>query len=89
MPNTASAKKRLRQTAVRRDRNRAAKSAIRTSIKKVLTHAEKGEVEQAEGAYKVAARRLDRAGGAGVLHPNTASRYKSRLQRAIKRAKQK
>ena len=88
MPNTASAKKRLRQNTVRRDRNRAIKSTVRTQIKKVLTAVKDGNVEQAEQEYRKAAKGLDRASARRVIHPNATSRYKSRLQRAIKRIKQ-
>ena len=88
MPNTASAKKRLRQNTVRRERNRAIKSTVRTQIKKVLTAVKAGNVEQAEQEYRKAAKGLDRAGARRVIHPNATSRYKARLQRAIKRIKQ-
>ena len=67
MPNTASAKKRLRQNTVRRDRNRAIKSTVRTQIKKVLTAVKDGNVEQAEQEYRKAAKGLDRAGARRVL----------------------
>ena len=88
MPNTASAKKRLRQNTVRRDRNRAIKSTVRSQMKKVLTAVKDGNVEQAEQQYREAAKLLDRAGSRRVIHPNATARYKSRLQRAIKRIKQ-
>ncbi len=87
MPNTPSAKKRLRQSVVRRERNRRVKSAVRTQIKKVLMALKEGDVAKAETEFQVAAKRLDRAGAARVLHPNTTSRYKSRLQRRIRKAK--
>jgi small subunit ribosomal protein S20 len=88
MPNTPSAKKRLRQSLERRDRNRQVKSTIRTQIKKVHAAVKERDVAKAEAEFRLAARRLDRAGAARVIHPNTASRYKSRLQRMIKKAKQ-
>jgi small subunit ribosomal protein S20 len=88
MPNTTSAKKRLRQNVVRRERNRSVKSAIRTQVKKVHQAIEAGDVAKAEEEYRLVAKRLDRAGAARVIHPNAGSRYKSRLQRAILKAKQ-
>ena len=87
MPNTASASKRLRQTKVRQARNKATKTSMRTQVKKVLSLASEGNVEQAEVEYKLAAKRLDQAGCKGVIHKNAAGRQKSRLQRAIKAAK--
>ena len=59
MPNTASAKKRLRQNVVRRDRNRAVKTAVRSQIKKVREAVESGEIEKAEEEFRLAAKRLD------------------------------
>ena len=89
MPNTASASKRLRQTKVRQARNKAIKTAIKTQVKKVLTLASEGDVEKSEVEFKLAAKRLDRAGAKGIIHKNAAGRQKSRLQRAIKSAKNK
>lgn len=88
MPNSPSAKKRLRQSLERRDRNRAIKSAIRTQVKKVRLAVRDGNIAVAETEFRLAAKRLDRAGAAGVIHRNAASRYKSRLSQFIKRAKQ-
>lgn len=87
MPNSLSAAKRLRQNKVRQARNKAQKSAVRSQIKKVLDAAAAGEVEKAEAEFKVAAKRLDRAGSKNIIHKNAAGRQKSRLQRAIKAAK--
>lgn len=87
MPNCESAKKRLRQNVVRRERNKSIKSAVKTQIKKVLAAVEAGDISTAEEQFKLAAKKLDKAGAKGVLHANTAGRKKSRLQRAIKAAK--
>ena len=87
MPNTASAKKRLKQNVTRRARNRAVKSTIRTQIKKVIAAVSGGDLAAAEQAYRQTARLLDRAGARNIIHRNTASRQKSRLQRLIKKAK--
>ena len=87
MPNSPSASKRLRQNKVRQARNKAIKTAVKTQLKKVLAAAQAGAVEKAETEYKLAAKKLDRAGAKGVIHKNAAGRQKSRLQRAIKAAK--
>lgn len=89
MPNTASASKRLRQTKVRQARNKTIKTAMKTQVKKVLALAHDGDVEKAEDEFKLAAKKLDQAGAKGVIHKNAAGRQKSRLQRAIKKAKNK
>jgi small subunit ribosomal protein S20 len=87
MPNTASAKKRLRQNEARRQRNRAVKSAVRTQIKKVLQTLQSGDVAKAEIEFRSAARRLDQASAAKIIHANAVARHKSRLQKRIKQAK--
>lgn len=88
MPTTKSAKKRLRQNIVRRTRNRAQKAAVRTQVKKVRAAAAAGDVSKAEAELRLAAAKLDRAGAKRVIHPNKAARLKSRMQAAIKKAKQ-
>ena len=75
MPNSSSAKKRMRQADRRRGRNRAARTALRSAIKKVKSaHAEEGE-----SAYRSAVRLLDRAARKGLIHKNAAARSKRRL----------
>ncbi len=87
MPNTKSAKKRLRQNVVRRDRNRAAKSTIKTQIRKVRDAIVAGDVETGEAEFRLTAKRIDKAAAAGVVHANRAARVKSRLSAALKAAK--
>lgn len=89
MPNSNSAKKRLRQNEVRRARNRAAKSSIKTQIRKVREAIVAGNVEQGEAEFRLAAKRVDKAAAAGVVHANLAARVKSRLSAALKAAKTK
>ena len=88
MPNTKSAKKRLRQNVVRRLRNRSTKSTVRTQIRKVRDAVKSGDLDKAEAEYREAASRLDKAGASRVIHPNRAGRLKSRLQHLILKAKQ-
>ena len=87
MPNIVSAKKRLRQNIVRRDRNRANRSRVRNLCKKVLKAVAEGNVEQAETCFAEAVRALDKAGAAKLMHRNTASRKKSRLSAVIRKLK--
>lgn len=88
MPNSNSAKKRLRQNVARRLRNRSVKADLKTQIRKVRDAVEGNELDKAEAEYRVAAKKLDRAGAHSVIHKNAASRKKSRLQHLIKKAKQ-
>lgn len=89
MPNTKSAKKRLRQSTERRARNRATKSALKTQCKKVLAAVKEGNVEQAGTELRLAAKKLDQAAAKRTIHPNAAARTKSRLSARVKAAKQK
>ena len=89
MPNTKSAKKRHRQNLVRRDRNRARKSRIKTQVRKVRDAISTGDIETAETEFRLAAKILDRSAALGVVHVNMAARGKSRLSAAIKAAKGK
>lgn len=84
MPNSASASKRLRQDQTRRARNRSARAAVRTQVKKVRRAVEAGEVETSENEFKTAVKRLDQAAAKGLIHANAAARTKSRLSKAIK-----
>lgn len=86
MPNTPSAIKRLKQSTKRRMHNRIAKKLIKTYTKRALSAAADGDLEKAEADFRVAVARIDKAGARRVLHPNTASRRKSRLTREYKAA---
>ncbi|MEM6331394.1 MAG: 30S ribosomal protein S20 [Planctomycetota bacterium] len=87
MPNSASAKKRQRQSEARKVRNHAVKAAVRTQVKKVRKAVAAGDVEASEAEFKTAAKKLDKAAARGILHANKAARTKSRLSKAIKAAK--
>lgn len=78
MPNIKSAKKRVLVTAVKADRNKAYKSALRTSIKKANTAIETSAADQ-DAAVKAAVQMIDRSVSKGILHKNTAARKKSAL----------
>lgn len=87
MPNSASAKKRLRQSQDRRLHNRAIKSALRTQIRKVRTAVQGGDVETSEKEFVLVTKKLDQAAAKKVIHANQAGRLKSRLSAAIKKIK--
>jgi small subunit ribosomal protein S20 len=84
MANTASAQKRIRQTAKRTARNHARKSRMRTFVKKVETAIAGGDQEAANQALRAAQPEMQRACGKGVIHANTVSRKLSRLSARIK-----
>ena len=84
MANTASARKRIRQTAKRTLRNHARKTRMRTFIKKVEAACASGDKAAAAEALKQAQPEMQRAVGKGVVHLNTVSRKLSRLSARIK-----
>ncbi|MDE2058654.1 MAG: 30S ribosomal protein S20 [candidate division NC10 bacterium] len=83
MPITKSAQKQMRQSQKRRLRNRAAKSNLKTVIKKVRAGIEGHDRDAAEKAFMQAVPSIDRAAGKGFIHKNAAARYKSRLARQL------
>jgi small subunit ribosomal protein S20 len=89
MPTTKSAKKRHRQSLVRRARNRAAKSVIKSQVRKVREAIAAADVKAAETEFQAAVKKLDKTAARGIVHPNLAARIKSRLSAAIKAAKGK
>lgn len=89
MPQTKSAAKRLRQDTIRRERNRSARQAIRTAVRKVRDAAKSADVAVAETELKAAAKLLDRSAARKLIHKNRAARTKSRLSAAVKAVKQK
>jgi len=89
MPNIKSAKKRLKQSLVRRERNRATKRSIHTEYKKVLEAVKAGNVEQAETELRTVAKKVDQAAAKRIIHTNAAARVKSRLSAKVKKLKGK
>ena len=83
MANIKSQIKRNRTNEKARLRNKAAKSAIRTAIKKVRVAAEAKNLEEAEKALVAAIRLIDKSVSDGIQHKNTANRQKSEIQRLV------
>ncbi len=83
MANSAQAKKRVRQAIGRRARNMSARSAMRTAIKKLRSALDAGDKDTASQAYKEATPVIDKMAGKGLIHKNTAARYKSRLNKSL------
>ena len=79
MPNIKSAKKRVQVNAAKAAQNKAVKSAIKTDLKKFEAAVVEGNRSEAEGAYKVAVKAVDKAVGHGLLHRNNAAHKKSSM----------
>jgi len=79
MPNHKSAEKRMRQSERRRKMNKANRTRVRTSIKKLRGAIASGGAKEIEEMLPQTISTIDKAVQKGVLHKNAAARYKSRL----------
>ena len=86
MANHVSALKRARQTETRTEVNRANRSRVRTSLRSLREAIAKGDAKAAQEQYRATVSALDKSVQKGVLHSNTVSRYKSRLNARLKAA---
>lgn len=87
MPNIASAKKRLRQNIVLRERNKSFRSKLRNRCKKVVKLVAAANQAEAESNFLLAVKILDKAGAKKIIHKNAAARKKSRLSKLLKKMK--
>jgi small subunit ribosomal protein S20 len=88
MAHSLSAKKRIRQNATRRARNRWRKTSMRKAVKTCLESIAHGTYDEAASSFKTACSIIDRTASKGVIHRNTAARNKSRLSARLKAKKQ-
>ena len=79
MPNHKSAEKRVRQNEKRKAVNTSNKSRLRTQIKKLRAALAAGDKAQSQELLTPTISTIDKAVNKGILHKNTAARYKSRL----------
>jgi small subunit ribosomal protein S20 len=83
MANIKSAKKRILVTETKTARNKAAKSRVKTYVKKVEAAVAAKDKEAANDALKAAISEINKAGSKGIYHKNTCSRKISRLTKAV------
>ena len=86
MANHVSSLKRARQTVVKTAQNRSNKSKLRGTLRILREAITKGDQGELMKVYSSTASILDKSVQKGVLHKNTASRYKSRLNARVKAA---
>ena len=84
MANTASARKRARQSEAQRQHNTSLRSELRTAVKNVRKAIEAGDKSAAQTVLQDAASTIDRIADKNIIHKNKAARHKSRLAAAIK-----
>ncbi len=79
MPNIKSAKKRVLVNATKAARNKAARSAMKTALKKFDTTVAEGNRSEANSAYKAAVKIVDQSAASGLIHKNKAAHKKSQM----------
>jgi len=79
VPNIKSAEKRVELTKIQNQRNRAARSTVKTAIKKFDAAVNEGDKAKAEAAYTAAVKTVDKAAAKGLIHKNNAAHKKSAL----------
>lgn len=83
MPNIKSAEKRVKTSQVRENRNRAARTLLKTNLKKFDTAVAGGSREEADSAYRAAVKSVDHSATNGIIHKNKAAHKKSQLTKAL------
>lgn len=84
MANHVSSLKRARQTIKRSAVNRANRSKLRNGLRAMREALLTNDVAAVRTQYNLTASMLDKSVQKGILHDNTASRYKSRLNARVK-----
>lgn len=87
MPNTASAKKALRQDEKRAARNKVVKHTMQVAVKAVRKAAAAGNSAEAKKLLQTAQKLIDKAAEKNVIKKNTASRKISRLNKLVAKIK--
>lgn len=85
MAHHKSAQKRIKQSLRSRDRNRKAKGALRTVIKKFHAAVDK-QPEEAKAVLEAAVPVISKAASKGIIHKKNASRNISRLTKRLNKA---
>jgi small subunit ribosomal protein S20 len=87
MASSISSKKRIRQNAKRRARNRWRSRTMREAVKEFLDKIAHGSATDAATAFQAASKIIDRTAQRGVIHRNQAARRKSRLSAKLRAKK--
>ena len=86
MPIKHAALKQIRKDRKRRQRNQAVQSELKTVTKRLLTLLRDQKLDEAKTLIRVVISKYDRAASKGIIHRNTAARYKSRLNARLTKA---
>lgn len=83
MATHKSALKAHRQTTKRHEHNRQLRSRLRRALKTIRAAVDAGDTAKAQAAIADSFSLIDKMAGKGVIHANTAGRYKSRIARRL------
>lgn len=87
MPITSSAKKALRQSLKRKKRNIKRKDSLKDLLKEINNLISKKKIDEAKKLLPNVYKALDKTSKVGIIKKGTVDRKKSRISRAIKKAK--
>ena len=79
----SSAEKAHRQSVKRREQNRQQRSKLRTALKAIRAALEESDLESAKARLNETFSLVDKMANKGIIHKNTAGRYKSRLVKRV------
>ena len=83
MANIKASMKDIRVSAARRERNKAAKSNLQSTVRKTRTAINENNSEAAVASLNASISKLDKAVQSGLIHKNAAARRKSRLTKQV------
>lgn len=83
MPHTPSALKTLKQDVGRKLRNRSAKSALKTQLKRFSATLQAGNVETVKEQFRLTVKLLDHTASRGIINKGTVARKKSQLAQGL------
>lgn len=79
MASHDSALKAHRQNIERRERNRKMRTRLRRALRDIRAAIDTGDAASVKDALRTTISLVDKMAGKGLIHRNTAGRYKSRL----------
>ena len=85
MASHESALKAHRQNVQRREHNRQFRARLRSALRNIRTAIDSGSAEEVKDALRETISLVDKMASKGIIHRNTAGRYKSRLASRITR----
>ena len=83
MAHIKSSIKRIRLQEKAATRNKSKRSLLKTNVKKFETAISEGDLDNAQAAFRVAVKTVDRAATKGLIHKNKAARRKSKMARKL------